>query len=148
VRLISSLLLLLCLAACQRGNQNNNEAVRQGVLDHFSKSGANINVSSMDVTVTSVKFNGEQADAEVAVTAKGQPNPTPMNLKYHMEHQNNKWVVVGRASDSHGAVDPNAGGAPNGHGGEMPPAMPGAGNPHGGAGKMPAPQDLPPATKK
>jgi hypothetical protein len=151
------LCLILCLAACQRGGQNNTEAVRQGVLDHLAKSTSNINVSAMDVKIAAVQFNGEQADATVDVTAKGQSAVPPMTLKYHLEHQNNKWVVVGRATESGhgGAVDPNAGGGANPHGGAMPPAMPGADNPHGGAmppaggaGKMPSPQDLPPAKKK
>jgi hypothetical protein len=147
VRLISSLLLILCLAACQRGGQNNTDAVRQGVIDHLVQ--GKFDMNKMDLKVDSVKFNGEQADASVAVTVKGQTGGQPMNFNYHLEHQNNKWVVVGLGKESGhgGAVDPNAGGT-NPHGGEMPPAMPGADNPHGGAGKMPSPQDLPPATKK
>src|SRR4051812_27185298 len=32
VRLLSLLLVSLCLASCQRGGQNNDEAVRQGIL--------------------------------------------------------------------------------------------------------------------
>lgn len=155
MRLIPSLLLILCLSACQRGQQNDAAAVRQGILDKFSKS-KDLNIQAMDVKVTSVKFDGDKADAVVDVTAKGQPGGgmPPMSLKYHLERQGDKWVVVGAATDpGHGATDPNGGGA-NPHGGDMPPAMPGADNPHGGAmpgggtGKMPSPQDLPPATKK
>jgi hypothetical protein len=139
VRLISSLLLLFCLAACQRSAQNNPEVVRPGVIDHLTKAG--LNVSAMDIKVVSVQFNGEQADANIEMTVKGQSGGTPMPFRYHMEHQNNKWVVVGAAKDTGhggGAVDPNAGGA-NPHGGAMPPA---------GGGGMPSPQDLPPVKKK
>jgi hypothetical protein len=151
VRLISSLLPILCLAACQHGGQNNTDAVRQGVIDYLTK--GNFNVAAMDVKVTSVQFNGDQADMAVAVTPKGQGGAMPMAFSYHLEHQNNKWVVMGHSNNaSHGAgADPGAGGA-NPHGGAMPPAMPpatpGGDNPHGGGGgKMPSPEDLPPAKK-
>jgi hypothetical protein len=152
VRLISSLLLIICLAGCQHGGANNADAVRQGVIDHLAK--GNYNVAGMDVAVSAVQYNGEQADATVAVTAKGQTGAPPMSLRYHLEHQNGKWVVTGLAKDSaHGtAVDPNAT-VTNPHGGAMPAAAAGAENPHGGmppagGGAMPSPHDLPPATKK
>ena len=146
MRFISSLLLIFCLAACQRGGQNNSDAVRQGVLDHLAK--ANLNMSGMDVKVAKVDFNsaGDKAEATVNITAKGQTAAEPMVMNYKLERQNNNWVVVGPAAGSAGhggaapATDPNAGGA-NPHGGAMPD-MPGS------AGKMPSPQDLPPATKK
>jgi hypothetical protein len=111
-----------------------------------------------------VKYNagGDQADATVAVTAKGQSGAPPMTLRYHLLHQNNQWVVQGMAQDPggsganpHGGAmpAPTGGGADNPHGGAMPPAG-GGDNPHGGAmpptgaGQLPSPHDLPPATKK
>jgi hypothetical protein len=153
VRLISSLLLIVCLVGCQHGGANNTEAVRLGVIDHLAK--GNYNVSGMDVTVSAVQYDGEKADATVAVAAKGQTGAPAMSLRYHLEHQNGKWVVTGLAKDSsHGtAVDPNAGGT-NPHGGAMPGAAAGADNPHGGmapaggGAAMPSPHDLPPAKKK
>ena len=149
MRCVSSLLLLLCLAACQRSGQNNSEAIRQGVLDRYAEQ--KLNVSGMDVTIATAKFNekGDQVDTVVNITAKGQTGGAPMTMSYHLQRQGNKWVVMsgGAAAAGHGTADPNAGGA-NPHGGAMPPAMPGADNPHGGVGKMPSPQDLPPAKKK
>jgi hypothetical protein len=151
VRLIYPLILIACLAACQRGGANDTGAVRQGVMDHLTKGG--YNVSGMDIQVASVQFNGEQADATVAVTAKGQTGGPPMTIKYHLEHQSGKWVVVRRANDgSHGGTgDPGMAGT-NPHGGAMPPAAAGADNPHGGmapagGSAMPSPHDLPPAKK-
>jgi len=38
VRITSALPLILCLAACNRGTPNN-DAVRQGVMDHLSRAG-------------------------------------------------------------------------------------------------------------
>ncbi len=138
VRIAAVLLLVMGLAACNRGAQNT-EAVRQGVVDHLAK--ANMPV---DVSVTSVQFQGDRADANVDITPKGNASPgMAMKFVYHLQKQGNRWVVVGSG---------DAAGSPHG-GAAMPGATP---NPHGGGmpaagdsgGKMPAPEDLPPAGKK
>jgi flavin-dependent dehydrogenase len=121
VRLLSSLVLIVCLAGCQHGGANDTGAVRQAVIDRLAKGGYNI--AGMDIQVASVKFNGEQADATISLTAKGQTGAPPMSLPYHLERQSGKWVVTGLAKGSNhgGAADPNA--ATNPHGGAMPPAL-------------------------
>ena len=141
MRISAVLLLLFSLAACNRG-ENNKDAVRQGVINHLSKAG--LNVAGMDVSIASVQFNGKEADASVSIAPKGNA-ASGMSMKYHLQQQGSEWVVVGRP-----------GGGDNPHGGAMAPAAPAAPNPHGGGGempggspgKMPSPQDLPPATKK
>jgi len=136
------------LAGCQHGGHDNG-AVRQAVFDYYKKKG--LNAAAMDVSVSSVNFQGDRADAAVVVTLKGKTDSPPMNFTYHLQQQNNQWVVTGTGAEQgggHGTTDPNGGGAANPHGGGMPPADPGGANPHGGAGSMPSPQDLPPATKK
>jgi hypothetical protein len=143
VRIVSATLLIICLAGCNRGVQSN-DAVRQGVLDYLSQK-AGMNVNAMNITLTSVKINGDQADATVSFAAKGVAT-AQMTMQYHLEQKDNKWTVVGRQdSGQHTATPaPGAGamGAPdNPHGGGAM-AAPGAG------GKMPAPEDLPPAGKK
>ena len=155
MRLISPLLLILCLAGCQHGGANNDDAVRQAVIDRLVQQ--KFDMAAMDIKVSSVKYNGEEADATVSVALKGKTDAPPMSLPYHLKHQDNKWVVTGLSGDSgHGGA---AGGGANPHGGAMPPAaggMPpaGADNPHGGmapgggAPSMPSPNDLPPAKKK
>jgi hypothetical protein len=67
-------------------------------------------------------------------------------MKYHLEEKSGKWTVVGRQ---------DTGASPHGGGAAVPPAGAGAENPHGGAapggapgGKMPSPEDLPPAKKQ
>jgi hypothetical protein len=150
VRLISSFLLILCLAGCQRGGRNDTEAVRQAVVARLAN--LKMDPSVMDIKITSVQYNGDQADADVAIAVKGKKDAPPMSLRYHLERQNNKWIANLAPGSSHsGAADPNAGGA-NPHGGAMPE---GVDNPHGGAmppaggaGNMPSPQDLPPVKKK
>jgi len=113
-----------------------------------------LNMNAMDVEVTSVTFNGNQAEASVSITPKGTPGGG-MSVNYHLEQEGSKWIVKGRkdaGGSPHGAgAMPASGGAENPHGGG---AMPSGANPHGamtpdaGAGKMPSPEDLPPSGKK
>jgi hypothetical protein len=155
VRIASATLLIFCLAGCNRGVPSN-DAVRQGVLDYLQQK-AGMNVKAMDINLTAVKINGDQADATVSFAAKGVAG-AQMTMQYHLEQKDNKWAVVGRQdSTKHTSTPPPEGAMPpagdNPHGGG---AMPGADNPHGGGtmaapgagGKMPAPEDLPPAGKK
>jgi hypothetical protein len=143
VRIVSAFLLIFCLAGCHRGAESN-DAVRQGVLDYLAKKG--MTPASMDINVVAVKFNGDKADATVSFAAKGS-GAGQMQIQYHLELKDNKWAVVGRQdAGQHGAT------------GQLPAgsATPGMDNPHGGGsmaapgagGKMPAPEDLPPAGKK
>jgi hypothetical protein len=138
-------LVLLSMAACNRGNQNK-DAIRQAIIDRLNSRG--LNVSGMNVDLTNVQFNGSQADATVAITPKGGPANAGMTMPYHLEQQNGKWVVTGSkqtGENPHGAgaiapgVMPPAGDSP--HGQMAPP-------PAGAEGKMPSPEDLPPAGKK
>jgi hypothetical protein len=143
VRIAAVLLLTIAVTGCNRGARNN-EAVRQGVMDHLTKAG--LNVKGMDVSMTALQFNGDRADATVSIVPKGVPGGG-MSMMYRLERQNGNWVVVGRqdagAPHGAGAMTP---GIPNPHGGVMPPsaAAPGGVSPGG----MPAPEDLPPAGKK
>jgi hypothetical protein len=151
VRIVAVVLLALSLAACNRGTQNQ-EAVRQGVIDHLAKGG--FNMQAMDVNITSVDYKGDQADASVTIGLKGNA-AQGMSRKYHLERKGSQWVVTNSqdAGGAHGgAAMPPAGGGMPPAGGGMPPAAPGAENPHGampgGGGKMPSPEDLPPSGKK
>lgn len=119
---------ILWLAGCGHGIQNN-DAVRQGVLDFVGKTG--VNLQAMDVKVDSVEYNGDKANAKISYYLKGNPTPV-MNMSYRLEQKDQKWVVVGREGSG-------------GHG-TMP--APAAENPHGGGKQMPSPEDLPPAGKK
>jgi hypothetical protein len=145
VRLSAVLLLALSLVACNSASKNN-DAVRQGVIDYLAQRG--LNVQGMDVNITSLEAKGNQADATVSIVPKGGDKAQGMSMKYHLEQRDNKWAVVGKqdaGASPHGAgaMPPAAGGAENPHG-----AMPPAGAAPGGAGKMPSPQDLPPAKKQ
>ena len=141
------MLLTLSLVACNSAKKNN-DAVRQGVVDYLAQKG--LNVQGMDVAMTNLEVNGNQADATVSITPKGGNPSQGMSMKYHLEQRDNKWSVVGRqdtnASPHGGGTPPPGAGAENPHGGgAMPPAAsPGAAP----SGKMPSPEDLPPAKKQ
>jgi hypothetical protein len=119
------------LSGCKKDIQST-EAVRQGVLAHLSKRG---DLLSMDVSVTNVTYQQNEAVATVHLQAKGSNTAgAGMDIQYVLERKGNQWVVKGRAGgDSHGAQGM---GAPQG-------APPGA--PSGGPGSIGAmPQTLPP----
>ena len=103
-----------------------------------------MNLSSMEISVKDVKFDGNKADATVSFAAKGGSPDSGMSMQYQLEQKNGKWAVVGRKDVSptpHGATAPSSQSAAPAE----EPSAPGA-NPHGGA--MPAPESLPPAGKR
>jgi len=125
------LILILSSTSCKRGP--DNAAIRQGVVERLEKQG--INVSAIEVNVQSLEVQGKEADVTVALTLKAGPATPPMVMRYKMQQQGDKWVVL----------------APQGgHGGESgpPPAASPQANPHGAGGAMPSPEDLPPTGKK
>ena len=141
MRKVAAFLLLSCLTACQHGIQTD-EAVRQGVIDYLSGP-VGLRMDMMDIKVESVKYTGDRATAAVAISIKGGATAV-MKKQYELEQKNGKWVVSGRGETAgHGTMMPGtvAPGTPNPHAGMDMPA-PGAG------GKMPSPEDLPPAGKK
>ena len=76
-----------------------------------------LNISSMNVTVTSMVFRQNEVDATVSFTPKDSSAAQPMTIPYTLEKKGDKWVVKPRAA---------GGGSP--HGGAM------GANPHGGTG--------------
>jgi hypothetical protein len=145
VRISAVLLVIVSLAACNRAKQaNNNDAVRQGVVEYLTSKGFDV-PKAMTVTVTSVEMKGKEADATVSITPTGGDPKAGMSMRYRLEQKGEKWAVVGRAESGAGgahegaAVAPQAPAGSEPHGGGAPPA--------GGSPKMPSPEDLPPAKK-
>ena len=129
VRILAALMPLILLYGCNRATQSD-DAVRLAVLDALNARG-DLNLQAMDVRVDSVHFEGDKADATVSFALKGNKDPM-MRMVYHLVSKDGRWVVASRAdSAGHGTT-----------------AVPGGGaNPHSG-GKMPSPEDLPPAGAK
>ena len=112
------LLLPLLLISCNRSAPQTREAVLQGVMEHLTKN-AGLDVSSMDVEITSLSFRGREADALVSFRPKGGADPG-MQMKYTMEGKDGKWTVKGRA-ESGGS--PHSG-TPATPGGDLPAGHP------------------------
>jgi hypothetical protein len=126
-------LLLVLLAACAKAPQNQ-DAVKQAILDHLGKR-SDMMAKSMNIDVVSVNFRDKEADAVVMVTPKAGGSGIQMNYALLME--GGKWAVKPEAkSNPHGntamptgempAGHPPAGGAENGavHAPSVPKAHP------------------------
>jgi hypothetical protein len=114
--------LAVVLAACS-GNIHNTEAVRQGVIDHLSsRKNLDLDLSSMDLQVTSVSFRENEADATVSFTPKGGA-AAAMSMRYVLERKGNHWVVK---TKSEAGASPHGAGAPEGGAGgqQLPPGHP------------------------
>jgi hypothetical protein len=103
--------------ACHRSSPE--AGIRQGVIDYLSKR-SNLNVSGMNVDVTSLVVRQNEADAVVSFTAKGANPGQPMSMRYTLERKGDRWVVKDKAEA--GASPHGAAAAPAG--GELPPGHP------------------------
>src|ERR1035441_8750940 len=79
VRIVTTLILALCLAGCNRSSQNK-DAVRQGIVDHLQA--GHFDMSKMSMDVKSVQFNGTRADATVSIYIKGSSAADGMSMTY------------------------------------------------------------------
>ncbi len=74
----------------------NKEAVKEGIVDHL-KTRTDIDLSHMDVDVSSVSFREGEADATAVFKPKGSNEPGgSMSIGYTLEQKSGKWVVKGR----------------------------------------------------
>ena len=144
-----ALSLLVLAGACSR-NIQNDEAVRQAVIDYLQarKAQTGLDVSLMEVQVKAVSFQQNVARASITFVPKGSPDSSGMSMSYTLDRKANKWVVrpreAGAASPHDGAdltTPPEASGAvpavtPEG----MPPGHPAVGS----APDKGTPGELPP----
>jgi hypothetical protein len=118
-----ALSLVLLLTGCSQ-NVHNKEAVRQGIINHLSaRKGLDLDLSAMEVDVSSVAFRENEADATVSFRPKGGGAGGGMQMKYTLERKGNLWAVKSKVEASgspHGAQDPQGGAGA----GELPPGHP------------------------
>jgi hypothetical protein len=109
---------IILLLGCKK-NIQNNEAVRQGILDHLA---TRPDLSNMDVIIRSATFKQDEANATVFFQAKEGPGAGQgMQMNYVLTRQGDKWVVKGRAgAGAHGVPS----GVPPAAGAELPPGHP------------------------
>lgn len=110
------LAVLSLIAGCGRDIQNK-EQVRADILDHLAKN-TGLDLKSLDVDVSKVAFEKNQAKATVSFRPKGVSSINDgMVMVYTLEPRNGHWVVMGRAdSQGHGfGASPSDSGLPPGH---------------------------------
>lgn len=107
--------LSLLLAGCNRA-AHSKEAVKRGIVEHLAK-GSGLDLSLMDMEVTSVSFTGDQARATVWFKPKSDPT-MGMQMNYNLQAKGSQWVVSGKPD---GAVTHGAGAAPES---PLPPGHP------------------------
>jgi hypothetical protein len=130
------------LAGCGSRRIQNEGAVRQGIMDYLSQR-KDLNLSSMQVEVTSVSFRQDEADVTVAFLPKGSTGGG-MQMRYTLERQGSQWVVKGKGRSEAGQsphgqmpggqMPGGMGAAPGGEkqgGAALPPGHPAVGNPPG-----------------
>ena len=110
------------LVACSHDIQNT-EAIRQGVVEYLKTRTAQtgLDVNMMQVDVTSVSFQRDEAQASVFFRPKNGPESGGMQMNYVLDRKGGKWVVRGRTENG---VNPH--GVPPG--GAMPPGHPAVGS--------------------
>jgi hypothetical protein len=106
VKNIGLVLVLLSLAGCSR-NIQNKEAVRQAVVEYLDAKAAQtgLKMDSMDVDVTALTFEQQQARATVNFRLK--QGGGGMQMTYVLDQKGGKWVVRGTqvsTANPHGTV--------------------------------------------
>jgi hypothetical protein len=99
---------IVLLCGCNKDMQNQ-DAVRKGVMTYLAKRS---DLVAMDVSVTSVSFHQDEANAEVHFQAKGNSSPAAgMTMQYVLDRKDGQWVVRGRtgAGAAHGSANSGPG---------------------------------------
>src|SRR5258706_4364391 len=99
---------LFAAGGCKK-QQNNNDAIRAGIMQHLTRVGT-LNMSAMVMDIRTVSINGNQAHAEVEFRPKtGAPQGAGMQVAYNLEKRDGAWVVL--KTQASGGVNPQS--APN-----------------------------------
>ena len=90
--LLTAIGLLVLFAGCKK-QESDADAIRSGINQHLA-SLKTINLSAMDMNITSFSVQGNQAQAQVEFKPKtGAPQGAGMQVAYSLEKQNGLWVV-------------------------------------------------------
>lgn len=111
---------VLLLAGCAK-NINNKEAVRAAVIEYLGQKAqtTGLNVAAMEVTVASVSFEKDQAQAMVSIKPKGMSDG--MTMTYALLRKGDKWEVKSKQDSG---VNPHGGGGAVVADPAMPPGHP------------------------
>ena len=83
---------LVLFAGCKK-QESDADAIRSGINQHLA-SLKTLNLGAMDMNITNVSIQGNQAQAQVEFKPKtGAPQGAGMQVAYSLEKQNGLWVV-------------------------------------------------------
>jgi cobalamin biosynthesis protein CbiD len=122
---------IFALTACA-DRLHNKEQVQKAIVERL-QAHSGLDMNQLDVTTTSVSFDKNMAYATVSFHPKNDPAVNSgMTMKYTLEEQSGKWVVV-KVGDGQGHGTPGhsgmtSGTLPPGHP-QVDPNMPGTGAP-------------------
>lgn len=106
--------LLSLFAGCKK-QESDADGIRAGINQHLA-SLKTLNLDAMDMNITNVSVQGNQAQAQVEFRPKtGSPSGGGMQISYSLEKQNGIWVVqstqaVGVSTQHPGPGDPQMNG--------------------------------------
>ncbi|HET7107483.1 MAG TPA: hypothetical protein VFI38_11785 [Candidatus Acidoferrum sp.] len=126
---------VVMFAVACKSKTDQKEAMRAGVIKHLAALNM-LDMSKMDINVTQATVNGNQAQAQVEIRAKGgDAGGNAMQIGYQLEKRGEEWVVLKSTGMGGGMQHPGPGEAPPGTAtGAMPPGHP---NVTGGSGQTP-----------
>jgi hypothetical protein len=89
---LSAMVLLALFAGCKK-QESDADGIRSGINQHLA-SLKTLNLSAMDMNITNVSIQGNQAQAQAEFKPKtGAPQGAGMQVAYSLEKQNGLWVV-------------------------------------------------------
>ena len=112
---ILAALALLASLACSRPNRDSEEALKQA-LERYLASRPNLNMQSMDMDLSGIKFRQQNAEVDVTFRSKGDAKAV-MSMHYTLRRQGNGWEVEPQSA-AHGGMIPAPSTA------ELPPGHP------------------------
>jgi hypothetical protein len=114
---------MLLLCGCG-SDINNKEKVQEAILERLTTH-AGLDMSSLSMTTTAVRFDNNKAYATVAFHQKGDADVHGgMVMTYTLEKQGGKWNVISVGDSSgHNSLH-RAGEASEPGGGQLPPGHP------------------------
>ena len=88
--------MLVFFGGCKK-QESDSDGIRAGIHQRLSSLNT-LNLGAMDMNITSVSIQGNQAQAQVEFRPKtGAPQGAGMQVAYSLEKQNGKWVVKNSA---------------------------------------------------
>jgi hypothetical protein len=83
------------VVGCNRAPEDK-DAVRRGVIEHLKK-GAALDLNAVDIDIKDVKYQGNEATAQVGFKPKNAPE-AGMTMSYTLERRGSEWIVKGRGA--------------------------------------------------